>query len=141
MADDRELLKVHTPVVDDSHKTIDPKTGMQNDYVILTAEERAKGFVKPVRYSYAHIKCNSSTWMANELAETYARNPSFYSGTFCAKCRAHFPLTQFVWEDGEPMEPSLQQKWNEECILIKAKWRVNRIAELKKELAELEANQ
>jgi hypothetical protein len=41
--------------------------------------------------------------MGQALAETYARNPYFYSGTFCCCCHAHFPVGEdgeFVWEDG-----------------------------------------
>src|ERR1035437_1902957 len=34
---------------------IDPNTGMHKDYWILSEEERAKGFVRPVRLSYRHI--------------------------------------------------------------------------------------
>jgi hypothetical protein len=77
--------------------------GQQECYLILSAEERAKGFVRPVRRSYVHIKCGSVTTMGQELAETYARDPAFYGGTFCAKCRTHFRLItadgpQFFWE-------------------------------------------
>lgn len=39
--------------------------------------------------------------MSTPLAETYGRNPKFYSGTFCANCRDHFPVGaegEFVWE-------------------------------------------
>lgn len=35
--------------------------------------------------------------MGQSLAETYARDPFFYSGTFCCGCGTHFP----VGEDGE----------------------------------------
>jgi hypothetical protein len=38
--------------------------------------------------------------MALGIAETYARDPSFYGGTYCASCRDHFPVGttgQFVW--------------------------------------------
>lgn len=75
--------------------------GMQKDYVVLTAEERAKGFVEPVRRSYIHEKCGSRTTMGMSLAETYARCPDFYSGTFCCTCGGHFPVGEkgeFVWE-------------------------------------------
>lgn len=34
---------------------INPKTGMHTDYWILSAEERAKGFIRPVRTSYLHV--------------------------------------------------------------------------------------
>ena len=85
-----------SPVTDD-HRDIDPATGMQNGYVVLSAEERAKGFVRPVRQVYVHETCGRETHMGLALSETYARDPYFYSGTFCAHCRAHFP----VGEDGE----------------------------------------
>lgn len=81
-------------------REIEPATGMQKDYVVLTAEERAKGFVRPVRRSYKHDKCGGVTTMGVALAETYARDPGFYSGTFCSTCRAHFPVGadgQFTW--------------------------------------------
>jgi superfamily II DNA or RNA helicase len=108
---EKRQLMSGAPVPEDrSHTEIDPATGMQRDYVVLTAEERAKGFVKPVRFAYVHTKCRATTTMAQELAETYARNPRFYTGTFCVKCRAHFPLYEFLWEDGEPMDPNVQDQ-------------------------------
>jgi hypothetical protein len=88
-----------SPVTPD-HREIDPETGMQKGYVVLSAEERAKGFVRPVRQSYVHDKCGGVTTMGLALAETYARDPSFYSGTFCAICRRHFPVGadgEFTW--------------------------------------------
>jgi hypothetical protein len=103
-----------SPVTPD-HREIDPATGQQKGYVVLSAEERAKGFVRPLRYSYIHtganpkmdgivlIKpdtgaCGQRTKMSAPLAETYARDPHFYSGTFCCGCGEHFPLEQFRWE-------------------------------------------
>jgi hypothetical protein len=143
-----------SPVTDD-HREIDAATGQQKGYVVLSAEERARGFVRPVRRTYIHVGwpapdnlrdlipeeakryaaygyakyqeypperspvtgrywtqedldrvmagCKSSTTMSLELAETYARKPDFYSGTFCAHCRTHFPVGadgEFVWQDG-----------------------------------------
>lgn len=145
------------PVTDD-HREIDPSTGMQKGYVVLSDEERAKGFVRPVRTAYRHVGqkvcgklvgdpgfklggprsictmkpdhegeciitktvtqpeharamsdhtlggCNTVTTMAQALAETYARDPNFYSGTFCAHCKEHFPVGvegEFVWEGSD----------------------------------------
>jgi len=133
------------------HKEIDPATGQQKGYVVLTAEERAKGFVRPVRHKYVHIGvrskyplrdltpeeqadplrggqgwvkyeeypesesplvgkgwtkqelrsgCGTVTAMADALAETYARDPKFYGMTFCCKCKMHFDVGQFIWDDG-----------------------------------------
>lgn len=82
------------------HREIDPATGQQKGYVVLAEEERAKGFVRPVRRSYKHLSCGGVTTMGVTLAETYAREPGFYSGTFCATCGTHFPVGadgQFVW--------------------------------------------
>ena len=89
-----------SPVTPD-HREIDPATGMQKGYVVLSADERAKGFVRPVRRSYRHLTCGGVTTMGQALAETYARDPHFYSGTFCAHCRSHFPVGEngeFVWD-------------------------------------------
>lgn len=80
------------------HREINPLTGQQKDYVVLTQEERSKGFVRPLRHSYVHLKCGAVTKMAQSIAETYARDPKFYSGTFCVGCGNHFPLVEFVWD-------------------------------------------
>lgn len=89
-----------SPVTPD-HREINPITGQQKGYVVLSAEERAKGFVRPVRRTYRHDKCGGVTTMGHALAETYARQPDFYSGTFCAICGAHYPVGEdgeFVWD-------------------------------------------
>ena len=72
--------------------------GQQLAYVVLSDEERAKGFVQPVRHSYVHLTCGKVTRMGKTIAETYARQPNFYTGTFCCECKTHFPLDQFKWE-------------------------------------------
>jgi hypothetical protein len=81
--------------------SIDPATGQQRDYIVLSDEERAKGFVRPVRRAYVHLKCGAATITNQSIAETYAREPDFYSRTFCVRCREHFPVGEngeFVWE-------------------------------------------
>lgn len=86
---------------DDEHREL-KANGQQRDYVVLSEAERAKGFVKPVRRSYVHLKCGTLTTMSQSLAETYARDPKFYSGTFCCGCGTHFtfgmPDGAFVWD-------------------------------------------
>ncbi len=73
------------------------ENGQQLDYLVLCPEERAKGFVRPVRRSYTHTKCGVETTMGLSLAETYARDPKFYGGTFCCGCGTHFPVEEFTW--------------------------------------------
>jgi hypothetical protein len=107
----RVLVSGDPVPVDGSHTKL-KTNGQQSDYVVLKPEERAKGFVKPVRRSYKH-KCGVVTTMAQSIAETYARDPHFYSGTFCCGCRTHLPLDEFTWEpDGEPMDPDEQDEWH-----------------------------
>lgn len=75
--------------------------GMQDKYLVLSEEERKKGFVRPVRTSYVHEKCGAVTTMGQALAETYARDPKFYGATYCAVCKAHYPVGpegEFVWD-------------------------------------------
>lgn len=76
-------------------------------YLVLTEEERARGFVRPVRCSYVHDRerggCGAVTTMSNAIAETYARDPRFYGATYCCSCRMHRPVGEhgeFVWNDG-----------------------------------------
>lgn len=134
--------------IEGDHTEIDPATGMQRGYVILSEEERAKGFVRPVRRTYIHVGkrpkyptrpltpdeeakykyagyavyepypesespvvgrfwtqaeldsgCGAETRMAQDIAETYARKPDFYGGTYCVGCRKHLPVDEFVWKD------------------------------------------
>lgn len=87
---------------DESHRKTDPVSGLQKDYVVLTVEERHKGYVRPVRRTYRHTKCKTTTSMSQSIAETYARDVSFYSGTYCVACKGHFPIGaegEFEWID------------------------------------------
>ena len=70
-------------------------------YLVLSEEERGKGFVWPYCESYVHAEelggCGAETRMGIALSETYARDPHFYGATYCVGCRMHKP----VGEDGE----------------------------------------
>lgn len=72
-------------------------SGMQSKYLVLSDEERAQGFVRPVRVAYVHNTCETRTTMGKKIAETYARDPKFYGGTFCVHCGEHFPVSEFMW--------------------------------------------
>jgi hypothetical protein len=78
--------------------------GMHERYVVLTEEERAKGFVRPVRDAYKHLTCGTVTTMGRSIAETYARDPKFYGATYCVKCQKHLPVGEqgeFVWYEND----------------------------------------
>ena len=88
---------------------VDTEPVPQNEvYLVLSAEERAKGFVRPLRRSYRHVGsqkmgggdgCGMTTMMGIALCETYARDPKFYGSTYCCACRRHLPVAEFTWTD------------------------------------------
>lgn len=83
----------------------DDKPVPQNEvYLVLSAAERAKGFVRPVRCEYIHAQerggCGAVTSMGLALSETYARDPKFYGSTYCVGCKRHRPVGvngEFLW--------------------------------------------
>lgn len=91
--------------------------GQNEAYIVLSEAERAKGFVRPVRRKYVHEYmfdgsdvpivqtstkgmggCGALTVMAQEIAETYARDPHYYGETYCVGCKTHLPVGQFHWD-------------------------------------------
>ena len=76
-------------------------------YLVLSAEERAKGFVRPVRRSYLHLVCGAVTTMSQGIAETYAANPQFYGATYCCHCQQHCRVGadgEFIWIENDGTE-------------------------------------
>ena len=86
----------------------------------LTEKEKARfpdeGYVKFEIYPEDHHAlgrfwthkqlhgCGQVTTMSRSIAETYARDPGFYGGTFCASCGDYFPVGkdgEFVWQDNQ----------------------------------------
>lgn len=96
LADRSQVYPEHREIIEEG-----PRKGQQKDYVVLAQEEIDQGFVRPLRRSYKHMACGVVTTMGTTIAATYARDPHFYSGTFCCGCGAHFPVGpdgQFVWD-------------------------------------------
>jgi hypothetical protein len=79
----------------------DAPVPMADKYLVLSEEERAKGFVRPLRTTYVHDRalggCGATTTMGLAIAETYARKPRFYGATFCVRCSMHRPVGEFTW--------------------------------------------
>ena len=99
---DQTICTTSGKPIDEQTREINPATGMQNDYLVLCPDERAKGFVRPYRDSYKHLTCGTVTTMGTALSETYARDPTFYGGTYCCFCKTHYPVAEFIWTaDGE----------------------------------------
>ena len=81
----------------DPDLSVKDEKGMQKKYLVLSEEEREKGFTRPLHVAYTHMTCGAVTTISKAIAETYARDPKFYTHTYCTTCRDHFP----VGEDGE----------------------------------------
>src|SRR6266702_4580042 len=88
-----------------THGADDKPVPQAEVYLVLSEEERAKGFVRPLRRAYIHSggkACGAITTMGLALCETYARDPNFYGATYCVACQMHKPVGEFTWvEDGE----------------------------------------
>jgi hypothetical protein len=92
-----------------THGVDDVPVDQADTYLVLSDEERANGFIRPVRLSYWHTTCGAITTMNQAIAETYARDPKFYGSTYCATCRMHRPVGpdgEFHWID--PANPERQ---------------------------------
>lgn len=97
----KRTLTDGSPVPEDNSHTKLRPDGMQEGYVVLSEEERRSRFVEPIRRTYIHQRCGGATTIGEALAETYASEPEFYSGTYCVGCGAHFPVGpkgEFVWD-------------------------------------------
>lgn len=77
--------------------------GQLRDHYVLCPEDRAKGWIRPLRIKYKHERCGAVTTMPMACAETYAAVPSYYGRTFCCTCCDYFPVGEtgeFLWIDG-----------------------------------------
>lgn len=95
--------------------------GQQQTYLVLTEGERAKGYVRPLRHKTIHVACGTVTRIPAPCAETYARDPAFYGGTFCCHCGKHFPLVAqdgsvaFLWDEDQQPVGSAAEAVQENC--------------------------
>lgn len=65
----KKTLTDGSPVPEDgSHNEIDPRTGQHKGYVVLSEEERKKGWVRPLRRSYQHVG-ERPTYPTRELTD------------------------------------------------------------------------
>lgn len=108
MDDDRLTTDPNDPQLTHGVDPADaPYREQAETYLVLSEEERAKGFVRPLRSSYWHETCGRITTMGLAIAETYARDPQFYGATYCVHCGQHRPVGpdgEFRWCDPEHPE-------------------------------------
>lgn len=97
------------------HGVDDEPIPQHDTYLVLSDEERAKGFNRPLVCTYVHARelggCGTETHMGLALSETYARDPDFYGATYCVGCRMHKAVGEggeFYWSNGNG-EPILSE--------------------------------
>lgn len=98
-----KTLSDGSPVPADNSHTELKSNHQQKNYIVLSKEDRVDNHIRPVRLTYIHERCGTTTQMSRSIAETYATEPTFYTGTFCVHCSNHFPVGpegEFIWEDG-----------------------------------------
>ncbi len=81
----------------------DPEgAGLNKAYLVLSAEERAKGFVRPVRHSYRHVGIEG---FKNELRDLTDEERSRFAGLGYAKYEAYpeseSPLCGRYWKQAD----------------------------------------
>jgi len=59
-------------------------------------------FKQEPRKSYIHTEgCGTKTTMTGDLPASVARDPEYYTKTFCTGCGEHVPVEEVEWKDGE----------------------------------------
>ena len=69
----------------------------QYSYPMLSDQEKSKGFVRPLRYTYFHPICSGTTMMSDEVAATFAKDPKFHVDLYCYKCKQNLKVNEFLW--------------------------------------------
>lgn len=59
-------------------------------------------FEQSVRHTYRHTECGGTTSMKSGIAKSIARDPEYYTATFCTSCGDYYPTDEFEWLDGKP---------------------------------------
>jgi hypothetical protein len=75
--------------------------GQQKGYVVLSAEERAKGFVRPVRQSYVHVGRQAPQNLRDLTDEEHERYDKFGYVKFQPYPESELPLTGRFWTQPE----------------------------------------
>jgi hypothetical protein len=88
-----------SPVTED-HRDLKPN-GQQKGYVVLSAEERAKGFVRPVRRSYIHSKCGQRNQSRKPMRVTRIST----AARFAAPAVRIFRLANLASSFGKTIQP------------------------------------
>jgi len=85
---------------DPNLKVIEP-SGMQKSYLVLSEEERAKGFVRPVRRSYKHVGERPAYPLRDLTPEESERHASAGYVKFEPYPESESPVTGRFWTEAQ----------------------------------------
>lgn len=81
---------------------IDPRTGQHKAYWVLSVEERTKGFIRPVRFSYRHVGIGGPKHKIRELtSEERVRYAQVGYVAFEEYPESESPLTGRFWTQAQ----------------------------------------
>lgn len=73
----RDITLTDGSPVTPEHTEINPTTGQQMGYVVLSEEERVKGFVRPLRFSYQHVGMRPKYPLRDLTAEEHEQHDKY----------------------------------------------------------------
>lgn len=76
-------------------------SGQQEKYVVLSDEERAKGFVRPVRRSYKHVGIAGPRYPIRDLTDEEKQGPDVGYVKFETYPQDELPLTGRFWTQAQ----------------------------------------
>jgi hypothetical protein len=88
-----------SPVTDDFSEIL--PNGQQKAYIVLTPEERAKGFVRPVRKSYKHVGIRPRYPIRDLTEEEKQRYAQFKYIAYEEYPKTDFPVTGRYWTQAQ----------------------------------------
>lgn len=73
-------------------------------FPVLPPHVRAAAPVRPVRYFVVHRPTGTVAELPRDVAETLARDPTFYRDLWAPATHALHPVGEFIWKDTDPPE-------------------------------------
>lgn len=88
----------------DNDQTVHAGSAPPSGFPVLPAKVRAQAPVRPVRYLIVHKPSGTVTELPRDVAETLARDPTFYKKLPAPAAGGLFPASEFYWKDTNPPE-------------------------------------
>lgn len=88
----------------DNDQTVHAGSAPPSGFPVLPAAVRAQAPIRPVRYFIVHKPSGTVTELPRDVAETLARDPTFYPELWAPATGGMHPIGEFYWKDTVPHE-------------------------------------